>query len=537
MTPYTEPDSLYFYSSLVIPRDSLYIILFLILIFVIYVLGSEVNRYLARVPGLPGPRGLPLMGSLPWLWGKVHAEQYRSWAAQYGDVFQVQLGNRTVVIVNSAASARALFLGQREATNSRPLFYVLHQKVQSGSVTSIGTSPWDESCRRRRKVAATALNKVAVDSYFPILNLESRAFLADILDASLSANNNTVDFRDAVRKFAMNLVLTLNYGTRVESLKDLRSNAMIAEIIHVETEITRLRDTTRNYENYIPLLRPLNRLAEWTRLRDGNYMPNIGKRRTGYHQMLLEKLKEQVTAGIDQPCIQGNVLKDPESKGLTDNEILSVSLSMMAGADTSQPTLAWTILLLSQRPDVQRKAYQSIIDADPTLLTAPDVAHTRVEYIDAFTKEISRYYTALKLGLPRATYDEVHWKGATIPPKTMMFVNSWACSRDEGLFEDPNTFAPERWLHGGTHYHQFAFGIGGRMCVANHLAHKALYTVFLHLIAHFEILPTEGLHDPLIDDPLEGVSEKEQFVSAPRGRTARLVPRDIMATRKVLGLI
>ncbi|KAI6083003.1 cytochrome P450 [Hypoxylon rubiginosum] len=529
MAASTELDIFQLYPLIHFSRAFLYSTIAPLLIFLFYVIGSEVDRWLARVPNLPGPRGLPLVGSLPWLWGRVHGEQFRLWSAQYGEVFQVQLGHRTVVVVNSAASARSIFLGQREASNSRPIFYVLHKKVQSGSVTSIGTSPWDDSCKRRRKVPATALNK--------ILNLESRAFTTDILDVSLNSKSNIVDFRDAVRKFAMNLVLTLNYGTRVEDVKELRSNAMIAEIIHVEGEITKFRDTTRNYENYIPLLRPLNTLAEWTGLRDGKYMPDIGRRRTGYHKMLLNKLKAQVAAGTDRPCIQGNVLKDPESKGLTDNEILSVSLSMMAGVDTSQPTLAWTILLLSQRPDIQRKAYQAIVDADPALLTSPDIAHTKVVYIDAFTKEISRYFTALKLGLPRATHSEVHWQGATIPPKTMVFINSWACSRDEELFANPNIFAPERWLEGGTHLHQFAFGIGGRMCVAHHLAHKALYAVFLHLIAHFEILPVEGVDDPLIADPLEGVSEKEQFVSAPRGSRARLVPRDITATGKMLGLV
>lgn len=84
-------------------------------------------------------------------------------------MFQVQLGNVTAVVVNSTAAARALFIGQREATNSRPVFYVLHKKVQQGGpVTSIGTSPWDDSCKRRRKVAATALNKTSTESYLPV---------------------------------------------------------------------------------------------------------------------------------------------------------------------------------------------------------------------------------------------------------------------------------------------------------------------------------------------------------------------------------
>lgn len=164
----TELDIHPYIAVIPVSRALYYSFLTPLLLFVLYVIGSEIERYVARVPGLPGPRGLPLVGSLPWLRGEVHAEKYRQWAAIYGDVFQVQLGNRTAVVVNSASAARSLFLGQREATNSRPLFYVLHQKVQSGSVTSIGTSPWDDSCKKRRKVAATALNKVAVHSYFPV---------------------------------------------------------------------------------------------------------------------------------------------------------------------------------------------------------------------------------------------------------------------------------------------------------------------------------------------------------------------------------
>lgn len=174
MAASTELDIFQLYPLIHFSRAFLYSTIAPLLIFLFYVIGSEVDRWLARVPNLPGPRGLPLVGSLPWLWGRVHGEQFRLWSAQYGEVFQVQLGHRTVVVVNSAASARSIFLGQREASNSRPIFYVLHKKVQSGSVTSIGTSPWDDSCKRRRKVPATALNKVSVDSYLPV------GFIADM---------------------------------------------------------------------------------------------------------------------------------------------------------------------------------------------------------------------------------------------------------------------------------------------------------------------------------------------------------------------
>jgi len=41
--------------------------------------------------------------------------------------------------------------------------------VSSTAGFTIGTSPWDDSCKRKRKAAATALNRPAVQSYVPII--------------------------------------------------------------------------------------------------------------------------------------------------------------------------------------------------------------------------------------------------------------------------------------------------------------------------------------------------------------------------------
>ncbi|KAH8690458.1 cytochrome P450 [Talaromyces proteolyticus] len=502
----------------------------------VYLFYNELVRFQLRVPNLPGPRGFPLVGSLPSLSGTITSEELRKWAGKYGDVFQVQLGNSTVVVVNTTAAAEALFIRQREATNSRPIFYVLHKKVQrNGPVTSIGTSPWDDSCKRRRKVAASALNRVSVESYLPILNKESRAWLVDLL-RDCDGGNTALDVMLPARKFAINLSLTVSYGTRVESIKEFSTNDILKEIIYVEEEISRLRETSSNYDNYIPLLRPLNSVAAALGLKDGTHLASIGKRRHSYHAKLQARLREEIAAETDQPCIQGNVLRDPDSKGLSEGELLSISLSMMAGADTSKRTLMWACLLLAHRPNLQERAYKAIQETDPTLLTNPDVAHSRVEYIEALTKEIGRYFIVLRLALPKATHREVRWNGAVIPAGTMVFLNSWACSRDPAVFPDPNTFAPERWLdsQSQSHQHQYAFGIGGRMCVASQLAAKALYTVFLHLIAHFKLLPADGELSPDAADPLRGLLEKENSRVTPRVRHVRFVPRDVDITRKML---
>lgn len=210
---------------------------------------------------------------------------------------------------------------------------------------------------------------------------------------------------------------------------------------------------------------------------------------------------------------------------------------MMAGSDTTKRSLLWALQLLANRPDIQRKAHASILESGiaDDILTSPSVAHTHIPYIDALAKEVGRYFVVLRLALPKATHGTVTWKGARIPPRTLLFLNTWACARDTEVFADADEFDPERWLDGDVvHRHQFAFGMGGRMCVASHVASKALYTVFLHLVAHFEVLPAGGGVDSTAWDPLEGLLSKGNHQAAPAATFVRLVPRNAEATRRML---
>jgi 3-hydroxyphenylacetate 6-hydroxylase len=87
---------------------------------------NEIVRNVARIPGLAGPPGLPLIGNL-WQIRVNAAEQYRSWSKRYGGVFQIQLGNIPIVVVNSAASAKVIFGQNSQALSSRPEFYTFHK--------------------------------------------------------------------------------------------------------------------------------------------------------------------------------------------------------------------------------------------------------------------------------------------------------------------------------------------------------------------------------------------------------------------------
>lgn len=90
----------------------------------------ERRRRGLRIPKIPGPRGLPFVGNLYDIRTNA-AEQYRKWSHEHGDVFQIQLGDITVLVVNSASAAKAIFLGHSNALSSRPVFFTFHKVVPS----------------------------------------------------------------------------------------------------------------------------------------------------------------------------------------------------------------------------------------------------------------------------------------------------------------------------------------------------------------------------------------------------------------------
>lgn len=93
---------------------------------VTYIIFNEFLRRSVRVKGFSGPRNWPLVGNIPDIKYNA-AEKYREWSKIYGDVYQIQLGNVPVIVVNSAESARKIFGQNSQALSSRPVFWTFHK--------------------------------------------------------------------------------------------------------------------------------------------------------------------------------------------------------------------------------------------------------------------------------------------------------------------------------------------------------------------------------------------------------------------------
>ncbi|OQU96335.1 hypothetical protein CLAIMM_02433 [Cladophialophora immunda] len=482
--------------------------------FVVY----ELVRWSARVPGFKGPPGAPIVGNLLQIRHKDAPEQYRQWSRKYGPVYQIQLGNIPVLVINSAAAAKAILNQNSHATSSRPEFYTFHKIISDTAGTTLGTSPWSESTKRRRKAIATAVNRPAVASYVPHLDRETRTFLSEALRDG-GRGKKGVNPMPLFLRMNMSIGLTLHWGTRMES-----QNNLFHEIVHVEDTISNFRSTTGNLQDYIPLLR-LNPFSKQSAV-----ATEMKVRRDRYMQVLDKDLDDRIATGAYRPCMRANVLLDEEAK-LNKLELSSLNLTLLAaGLDTMNSAVSWGLAILADRQDVQAKALAAIREtysSDNPLCDAAD--DQSCAYLVAVIKEILRFYSVTRLSLPRCTIHDFVYENKVIPKGTVMFLNVWACNMDPDLWEDPEAFRPERWLE-RPEAPTFTFGTGSRMCLGTQLAYRELYVLFLRVLNSFKVVP-DGV---LETSPIKGVANPASLTTQPKAYKVRFVPHNLSALEKEL---
>lgn len=298
---------------------------------------------------------------------------------------------------------------------------------------TIGTSPYDDSLKRRKKGVAVAVNRPAIASYVPYLDIESRTFVRDLLVYG-KAGTKPIDPLPFIQRLSLSLAVTINWGVRIPTVED----PMFREIVAVEEELNRFRSTTGNLQDYIPLLRlnPVNTASALAReMRD---------RRDAYLDRFNSDLKAEVEKGTNRPCIQASVITYKEA-ALSETELTSISLSMLGGGfETVSTTVQWSMGYFAQHPDIQDRAFAAIREfqglpregggADGDVDPLPDAAdEQKCAYINALAREALRYFTVIPLNLPRESIRDVEYEGMRIPKGTTVYMNAWACNYGKSM--------------------------------------------------------------------------------------------------------
>lgn len=493
------------------------------LIFVILRRSSNVS-----VDGreIPGPKGLPVIGSLlEFKLGNLHnvATKY---ALQFGDVFQLKVFHERLVFLNTAKLVRKAWGSEeyRRFFNDRPLTFYGENFLYGSKGVILNQYGYSHKHSELRKYFAKGLLAYGdgVRAFEDVIRQEVLRFMETIE----AFNGEEFEFIPVVEQSLSNLLSILMCGeTRTVNGDGRLFFDFVDEINYTGTPKFNGVMTVFPFLRYFPgpYGRTCRRIVELRRkLIDKFLVQQKLKRVPGQVRGLMDYLIEQQEAEM----------RNNRKELLLSDEMLFALIAdiVLAGLITTRAALSNMILCLIHHPEYQRKIQNEIDDViGRNRLPSPSDRHN-LYMLEAVAMESQRYLTT-GVVMAHLCNEDVNFEGFQVHKDSMVFPNMWFIHHDEKIWGDPWTFRPERFLDTDgkllpvdhpIRRSWILFGLGRRHCIGESLARSRLCLYVATMLQRWDILPSKDKCRSC--DPRDGDFEVK-IVTTPKPFFCKVVER------------
>lgn len=204
-----------------------------------------------------------------------------------------------------------------------------------------------------------------------------------------------------------------------------------------------------------------------------------------------ERVDHRIASATDRLDFLAQILRqEGKQREMSRAEIEATSqLLILGGSDTTATLLAGTVYYLLQNPEVKQKLVIEIRNAFTDEADIDITSCNKLPYLLATLEEAMRLYPPVALGSPRiVSADGAVIGGYHVPPKvsyhfpkskgvsmitpvqTHVLNSQYVAAHLSKNFHNPESFAPERWLHDPTYENDdkaasVPFSLGPRNCI------------------------------------------------------------------------
>ncbi|XP_055026783.1 cytochrome P450 1B1 [Misgurnus anguillicaudatus] len=442
---------------------------------------------------IPGPFPWPIIGNAAQLGTSPHFFFTRM-AKKYGDVFQIKLGSRTVVVLNGDAVKEALIKksvdfagrpdfasfsfvsgGRSMAFGNYSQWWKLHRKIAQSTVRTFSTANIQTKQTFEKHVVSEVgqlihlfLNKTREQKYF-----EPHSFLVVSVANTMSAVcfGNRYSYDDAEFKQVVGrndqFTRTVGAGSMVDVMPWLQYFPN-----PIKTLFVQFKELNHEFMNFIH--------------------GKVVEHRKTISSSLTRDMTDAFIFALDKGLAGGHGVS-------TDKEFVTPTIGDIFGAsqDTLSTALQWAILLLVRYPKVQKRLQEEVdrVADRSRLPTIEDQA--QLPYVMAFIYEFMRFTSFTPLTIPHSTTTDTSINGYPIPKDTVIFVNQWSLNHDPNKWDEPEVFNPERFLDEDGALNKdltsnvLIFSVGKRRCIGEDMS-KILLFLFTSLLVHQCNFTAEG---------------------------------------------
>jgi cytochrome P450 len=423
---------------------------------------------------------------------------------QYERVVRIEIGGRKQFVALRAEDVRYVMQENHRNYVRSPAFLVLKIFLGEGLLTSDG-----DFWRRQRRLAQPAFHRQKLVVLAQTMVQEASVWVDEIGQLDLA---KPVNVSQSLMDVTMRIVCKTLFGTDVVGRLDGLSNAL----------------ETVNYLANKMLLTPVKIPMSWPTPDNISYR----RARNLVDNLIYGFIAKRRQTGESRDDLLGmllNAVDDETGVGMSDKQLRDECITLFtAGHETTAVSMAWTLYLLAQHPDilarVRAEAQAHLGDA---IMPAPE-AFRGLNYTLQVIQESMRLYPPAWAMSRMAVHDD-QLGPHHIPAGNTVIMSPYLLHRDPRHWENPDLFDPERFApERGKERHSYAympFGGGPRLCIGNQFALMEMQ-IMLGLFARaftIETLPGQRVvPQPLITlRPKKQVLLNVQRSGAPLGRQAK----------------
>ncbi|KAG5875608.1 hypothetical protein JTB14_036605 [Gonioctena quinquepunctata] len=440
----------------------------------------------------PGPWGLPILGSLPFLKGDLHLH-YRDLTHKYGSLISTRLGSQLIVVLSDYKMIRDIF--RRDDFTGRP--DTEFTNILGGyGVINIAGKLWKDQRRflhdglrhfgmsylssRKTQMENRIMNEVEEFLTF----LKSREGESVDLNPvfAVSISNVICDILMSVR-FSHNDKKFIRFMNLIDEgfklFGSLEAALFIPILKYLPGHISTRQKISQNREEMAGFLQET--IDEHKKSFDPSHMRDL----LDTYLYEIQKADEEGT---------GHHLFEGRDHDRQMQQIMGDLFS--AGMETIKSSLQWAVLFMLHHPD-KMKAVQEELDQVVGRQRLPKLEDlTYLPITESTIYEVLRISSIVPMGTTHAPVRDIQLNGFHLPQHAQVVPLLHAVHMDPTLWDEPEKFNPSRFINAEgkvTKPEYFLpFGVGRRMCLGEILARMELFLFFSSLLHCFDISVPEG---------------------------------------------
>lgn len=415
----------------------------------------------------PGPRGLPILGSLPsFYWDSLGF--VRRIAERHGDVALVRIAGVPFYMVSHPEHIKEVLTNQRDFRKGD---IGPERRLLLGK--GLATAEADFWVRQRQ-ISQPAFHRERIAAYGAIMAGICQRRIADW------PTGEVIDLHALLMRMALESVAKVLFDANVESDATQVGRSMEWVMKFFGTQV-----------NFVYRLLPRSFMTP-ARARFRREVAELDR-------IILTFISERRASGAEPGDLLSMLMSVRYEDGtqMSDQQVRDEVMTLfLAGHETTALALSWSFALLAQHPEVEARLVEEI----RTVLgeKAPEVADIpRLPYAERVLKESMRVYPPAWI-LARQALRDVDVAGYRIPAKAFVSMSQWVTHHDARWFQEPERFLPERWTEEFERqlpkHVYFPFGAGPRGCIGKALAMMEATLFLTTMLQRFKFTLARGYH-------------------------------------------